>query len=253
MPAREPKGLAWKLAKIQGEMEDVARAGHAEVRKNGEVQYTYDYILEADLMKAVRPLLAKRGVAVFYADEIIQAPSEHDRGTIVRVTMTLVDGETLQERELRADGYAIDYGDKGANKAKTSAVRYILWKTFLQPSDEDPEQETQDRETAAQRHAADAARAGATRRRSGPDKGQLIQRINQLTVELDEVQGKKAGKNLEEIGDRVQIDHGKPIPELEPDQLVAIGKALSEHLTAERARAETDGTSYVPEEFALPQ
>ena len=248
-----PYGLAAKLARIQEEIEDVPRAGHAEVTTKGGGQYSYDYILEADLMKAVRPLLAKYGVASFYRDEITRPPTKDDPSCIVRVTLTLVDGDSGQERELHADGYAIDYGDKAANKAKTSAVRYILWKTFLQPSDEDPEQENQDRETATQRRGADEARAGrSTRSRSGPDKAGLIQRINVLTVELDEVQGTPAGRALENLHDGVTEAHGKSLPDLEDAELVKIGKALNEHLTEERRKTETDGLGYTPTTFVLP-
>jgi hypothetical protein len=44
-----------------------------------------------------------------------------------------------------AEGVGTDKGDKHVNKAKTAAMRYLLWKWFLVPSDVDPEVENIDR------------------------------------------------------------------------------------------------------------
>src|SRR5258708_2559699 len=93
--------------------------------------YSYDYIEESTLMEKIRPLLAAEGVAVYYSDEILNI-----QGNLasVRVLLTLVDGESGDSFTMHADGVGTDYGDKHVSKAKTTAMRYLLWKWFLVPS-----------------------------------------------------------------------------------------------------------------------
>lgn len=136
----EPKGLAAKIAAIQLKAEvGKLPQRHVEVKKDGNVQYTYDYIEESTLMEHIRPLLAEHGVACFYSDEILNL---NGNVATVRTSLTLVDGDTGEERTMRTDGMAADRGDKMVNKAKTSAMRYLLWKWFLVPSSmDDPETE----------------------------------------------------------------------------------------------------------------
>lgn len=264
--SRAPRGLAAKLAAIQLEIEDVPRRGHADVR-SAKATYSYDYILEADLMKAVRPLLAKYGVASFYSDTILSAPAAGNAATIVRVTLTLVDGDSGESRELTADGYAVDYGDKGANKAKTSAVRYILWKTFLQPSDEDPEQESANAGDAAQVRAARdaegqrdrdrgeprAARRPAAAVGGGHDVGRLRERITKLAVDLDTVQGRPAGTALGELVDALRADYNVGLGDLQSPALVMLGTALADLVEREKEAVDREGLAYTPATFKLPE
>jgi hypothetical protein len=243
-PADE-RTLDQRMAAVQAELEDVPRRGHADVTTKGGAKYSYDYILEADLMKAVRPLLAQHGIAVYYRDEILR----YDQGTAtVRVILTLrANGEAVV---LEADGYAADTGDKAANKAKTNAVRYLLWKTFLQPSDEDPEQESTSAEQAAQ---ADRARSGSSRRREPQvTRGRVIERIGHLALELDELQGKGPGATLSELPKLAKDATGKKYPsDVADDDLVRIGQALAQHVAGERARKESEGDGYVPADLTL--
>lgn len=253
----DERSLDERIAAVQLELEDVERRGHADVRKrDGSHAYSYDYILEADLMRAIRPLLAKQGVATYYRDEILR----YEAGTAtVRVWLTFA--ANGHERELYADGYAADLGDKAANKAKTSAVRYLLWKTFLQPSDEDSEQTSTDVVEAAKqedsrRRAADIRAGDQTRRtdRATQDTvAKLIQRLSELSVELDEIHGVPSGRTLGLLDDAIQAEHGEPKHELDSATLVKIGKALSDHVESERASAARDALDYTPTEFALPR
>lgn len=133
-----PKGLAAKIAAIQLEAEvGKLPQRHVEVKKDGQIQYTYDYIEESTLMAHIRPLLAQHGVACFYDDEIL---SLNGNVATVRTSLTLVDGDTGEERRMSTEGMSADRGDKMVNKAKTAAMRYLLWKWFLVPSSmDDPE------------------------------------------------------------------------------------------------------------------
>jgi hypothetical protein len=157
------RSLDERMAAVQAEIEDVPRRGHAEVTMRGDRgTYSYDYVTEADLMIGVRPLLAKHGVAFYYADEIL---SYADGSAHVRVTITLAAGS--ESRVFTVDGWGNDFGDKAANKAKTSALRYWLWKTFLQPNDEDDPEDENVATADAQRAAAQDARARRRRRSTG--------------------------------------------------------------------------------------
>jgi hypothetical protein len=139
--------LYGKLAIIMGELSVIPRSKmrHVEVQTSSGGTYSYDYITEATLMEELRPRLAREGIAVFYSDEVIRHPTKEDNLTVVRVKLTFADAGSGETVEMTADGYGTDRGDKGANKAKTSAVRYLLWKTFLFASDLDPETESVER------------------------------------------------------------------------------------------------------------
>lgn len=137
-------GLATKIAKVQKKAEVSAlpkRTVSVSMRSGGS--YTYDYIEESTLMEKIRPLLAEEGVAVFYSDEIKAISGNL---ATVRITLTLIDGDSGERFEMFAEGVGTDMGDKHVNKAKTAAVRYLLWKWFLVPSDIDPERENIERE-----------------------------------------------------------------------------------------------------------
>lgn len=240
---RDDRTLDERMAAVQLELENVPRRGHAEVKKDGVVQYAYDYITEADLMKAIRPLLAKHGIATYYSDEIVANASGM---ATVRVSIVFAAGG--KQRVVTADGVGTDRGDKGPNKAKTSAVRYLLWKTFLQPSDEDPEQEN-----VTQADAEAAARLRQPRPAATATRGKLIERIGTLSLEADELGGRNPGATLGAIPELAKEAFGlDDYPQGASDQvLVSVGTQLSQFVASERARKEADPDSYTPAEFAI--
>lgn len=145
-----PKGLAAKIAKVQLAADVDAlpkRTVTVNIQAKGDRpagSYSYAYIEESTLMEKIRPLLAEHGVAVFYSDEILNIAGNLAQ---VRVHLTLIDGDTGEQFAMYADGVGTDYGDKHVSKAKTTAMRYLLWKWFLVPSgDVDPEAENVNRE-----------------------------------------------------------------------------------------------------------
>lgn len=242
------RSLDDRMAAVLAEIEDVPRRGHAKVTTRGGSEYTYDYVLESDLMSGIRPLLARHGIAFYYADEILAYADGHAH---VRVTVTLAAGS--DQRVFTVDGWGNDLGDKAANKAKTSALRYWLWKTFLQPNDEDdPEQEN-----VATTDAQRAARAQASRRSSAPaDRAKLVQRIGQLALERDELAGLPPGKTLGLIPGLAKeaFSLDEPYPGgADEKTLVAVGMQLSEHVANERARKESDPDGYQPTELEFRQ
>jgi hypothetical protein len=251
----DTRTLDERMAAVQLELEDVPRRGHAEIKgktkAGADYTYTYDYILEADLMSGVRPLLAKHGIAVYYSDEIL---SNQNGTATVRVSITFsANGE---QRIVTGEALGVDTGDKGPNKAKTSATRYLLWKTFLQPSDEDPEQENVSQELAAGAHLGRQAqheqRQPNRRGSKTPEQmhGELIQRIVMLALELDEVQGKAGGTTQAKLYEDVRETAGISLPDLDNGALVEIGKKLAGHVGAQREIAEKGGEAV--ESFEIP-
>lgn len=189
--AKAKNQLYGKLAVIMGELSAIppSKMRHVEVQTSSGGSYSYDYITEATLMEELRPRLAREGIAVLYSDEVLRHPTKEDNLTVVRVTLTFADATSGETVELSAEGYGTDRGDKGANKAKTSAVRYLLWKTFLFASDLDPETESVER-SAGRGTRTDRSGAKGAKPRPATDaqKGQLNREIGELTeqgVELD--------------------------------------------------------------------
>lgn len=256
---RDERTLDERMAAVQAELEDVPRRGHAEVETRGGGRYEYDYILEADLMAGIRPLLARHGVAVYYSDELLSFANG-----VATVRVEIRYRARGEEIVTQATALGSDKGDKAANKAKTAGVRYLLWKTFLQPSDEDPEQENVSTDDAAKAHAdrerRHALAAGTSTRRTeggeGETKGRLMQRVTELAVELDDVQARPAGsaltKLLAAVGERKGADE-PTLADLDSNELVRVGQALADHVKAERQAAERDGLGYDPTDFDIPE
>lgn len=238
------RSLDERMAAVQLELEDVPRAGHATVTTKSGSSYSYDYITEADLMKAVRPLLSKHGIATYYSDRIVE------RGDgWARVAVEIVLRANGEQMVLAGESFATDFGDKAASKAKTTAVRYLLWKTFLQPSDEDPEQEN-----VSQADAERAARQQQPRRAPQANRAKLVERIGQLSLEADEIAGRTPGATLGAIPELAKEAFSlvEPYPNGASDQeLVAIGTQLSQFVAAERARKEADPDAYSPAELEI--
>lgn len=130
--------LHGKIAEVQGELGVMPKDRNVEVRKNGVLQYSYDYLSESALMVAVREKLARRGVAVY-----VSTTDQRREGslTLVTTSITFADGLTGETFTITGQGQGADPSDKGVYKAITGAVRYMLWKTFLVPTEgDDPNQ-----------------------------------------------------------------------------------------------------------------
>ncbi len=248
-------GLHEKMARILGLVDGIEKKGHAEVRKDGVVQYAYDYITESDLMAAVRPLLADAGIAVYYSDEILKIDTSA-RGAMlvhVRAELRLVDGESGEESSLTGEAIAVDYGDKAANKAKTNAVRYLLWKTFLVPSDVDPEQDSisfqaDDEPPAEPAHSERVERKTPEPRPARPSqrRANLRKRIDDIAGEVDEIAKREPGSTIAAIADAVRAEYGVDLDTLSDDELVSVGAQARVFLETNRRVATAEPGVYPP-------
>lgn len=145
----EGKGLYVKLAEITAELGRVEKRGRNDFHK-------YDYVLEADLLEAVRLKLAERKVAVLPSLTALSHREGTKQSTITtaHVRFTFVDGESGEKHECDWAGEGDDPADKGLNKAYTAAVKYFVMKAFLIPTGDDPEGDHKTDERASARASA---------------------------------------------------------------------------------------------------
>lgn len=151
-PATPAIGLHRKLAEVMAEVGRVPKRGRNEFHK-------YDYATEADIVDAVRGALSSRSISI--VPSVRQVLRE---GTLTTVLMAFqfTDGETGETSTHDWAGTGDDKGDKGLYKAMTGALKYFLLKTFLLPTGDDPEADTETDKRAA------GQATGRARGRSAP-------------------------------------------------------------------------------------
>lgn len=132
-------GLALKLVKI---MEAVDR-----VPKNGvNTHFGYKYATEADVADACRKAMIANRVALLVSttdtSRVHEYTSRSGGQQVVwraDIDATFIDADTGAQFTVHAIGFGEDAGDKGIYKAITGALKYVLMKTFLIPTGDDPE------------------------------------------------------------------------------------------------------------------
>lgn len=169
--AEKPKTLVMKLCEVMAAVERVAKRGRNEFHK-------YDYVTEADLADAIRAELASRHIFIFPdVVDVSRTPLEvattkwvqnqpvesirKTQLTEITVEWTFVDGESGEERTISVHGVGEDNVDKGFYKAFTGSEKYMLMKSFLIPTGDDPERDSkEDAKAAKERGKADAKQVG---------------------------------------------------------------------------------------------
>jgi hypothetical protein len=132
-------GLHLKIAEIVVAVTNVAEDGFND-------QHKYRYVSEAAFLRALRTEMATRHVTVFPSVEpgslIVEGRKDGGKGTITTCIMnyTFTDGETGENFTASVPTQGYDTLDKGAFKAMTGAIKYVLRQTFMVPTGEDPEQ-----------------------------------------------------------------------------------------------------------------
>lgn len=124
--ATDDLSLAGKLAAISGAM--------TRVPKTGRHPQGWHFATEADISDAIRPHLAKHGIAIIpnLKEHTATPVGDQSRGgtrhTVV-VEYTITDGTS--ERVVSWSGEADDWSDKGLNKAMTACRKYFLINLFM--------------------------------------------------------------------------------------------------------------------------
>jgi hypothetical protein len=144
-----PRHLVTKLARVLGALERVPKGGY---NKDQE----YYFVRETDVCDVVRRELAKVGAFVFttiqsYSREPAYVTNSGKQMWLFKLwaTFTFLDGESSEQWQVHFPGEALDFGDKGLYKAITGATKYMLMKTFLLSSGDDPENDSHGEEKPA--------------------------------------------------------------------------------------------------------
>lgn len=132
----EPKGLVIKLCEVMAAVERVPKNGFNKFQN-------YAYATEADVADCIRKEFASRHIMLFPSvikqSRILIPPSDKNYISEIEVEWTFVDGDTGESRTQMIPGSGMDTGDKGLYKALTGSEKYLLMKTFLIPTGDDPE------------------------------------------------------------------------------------------------------------------
>jgi hypothetical protein len=150
------KTLVQKLCEAGAAVGWIEKGGYNEFHK-------YKYATEADIVSTLRGELFKRHVFIFpnvvrYVRTPIEIETmkwddtERKKVPSVRKTAitemdiewTFSDGESGEEKTVMVPGVGEDSMDKGLYKAFTGAEKYLLMKSFLLPTGDDPEHDGKD-------------------------------------------------------------------------------------------------------------
>ena len=124
------KNVASKLLKVIGSVSgSVAKSGYNSHQK-------YAYVMEKDLLDAVRPELVKNGLLLLSS---VESATRTGDITTVRTKHTIVDVDSGESLEVWSAGEGKDSGDKAGYKAITGSNKYFLFKTFLLSGNDDAE------------------------------------------------------------------------------------------------------------------
>jgi|GEM_PF-2738903 len=129
--AEKTSTLATKLAQIGKEIGAVSKSG----RNSSQ---SYNFIEYAEVAGRIRSLFAEKNIIIAPSvEEIISsdaiANSRGGRGYhyILKMKFTVINGDDPSDIiERNWLGEAVDFGDKGINKAETSAVKYFIMRLF---------------------------------------------------------------------------------------------------------------------------
>ena len=235
--------IARKLALVMAEVHRVPKNGRNDFHK-------YDYIMEGDLVDALRGKLAEQGVAVFpsVAGHTTETITERNKSaTLATVTLdvTFVDGESGDARTVTWIGQGVDSGDKAYYKAYTGAFKYALMKTFMVSSGDDPEVDEQpapqrqasrkpDRPSRDRAQQRQGERATAKAEVSDPA---VTHEINRFKALLTEAQGEglthdQTKHYVEHVCDLYGVER---LSHLDGAQLGHVNKRIAAMISDERA------------------
>lgn len=123
-----------KLAEI------VKKVTHIEKRGRNEFHH-YDYVMESDVVEALRGHLADAGIICVPQVESVRT-EKLDKGLIATIEASYIFSDGEETVTVRVGGMGYDTpGDKSIYKAMTGAEKYALKQLFLIPTGDDPERD----------------------------------------------------------------------------------------------------------------
>lgn len=179
--AKAQATLFAKMAKVLAAVRNVQKRGRNE-------HFRYDYVQEADLMEAIREHLAANNVAFFASTRSIERQGDI---TTLHMEGTFACGDSGATFTVQGIGCGQDKADKGVYKAYTGAMKYVLWKTFLVSTNDDPERDDAPRPPQRPAKQPEDARARPSSRAARIAEGKLpadpadLWTANELLDELE--------------------------------------------------------------------
>lgn len=137
-----PTTLATKLTKVMEAISHIPKSGYNEAQR-------YNYVTDADVLDTIRRELVKQDVAIIAGvTDINTVPFTTAKGSpqflvTIKGHIRFVDGLSGEMLVAEGVGQGSDSMDKGVYKAITGMTKYILLKTFLVPTGDDPERDDQ--------------------------------------------------------------------------------------------------------------
>lgn len=126
-----------KINAIMGEVESL--------QKDGKIAFgstKYNYLSEAKTTAEMRKQLIKYKLVILPVGVEETKDGQTTRG---KYTYKLVNAENPEEFILlESGGQGHDSADKGSGKASSYAYKYLMWRTFAIPSNDDPDQISSD-------------------------------------------------------------------------------------------------------------
>lgn len=159
------------------------------VQKGGRTTFgdRYSYAGEADLIRAIRPVMAEAGLVGPFPVRVEHAVHDHaptrkgvaqTRHEVV-VVYRLLHGPSGEHVDIMVPGIGIDSGDKGTAKAMTGAYKYALRQLWCIETGDDPD----DTPSAAQESRVEAPHDAEW----DGDRARFCARLRELGVEYDRV------------------------------------------------------------------
>ena len=128
------ESLYKKLLAVLSEVDRIPKNGH-------NAHFNYDYVLDADLVDHIRPLMVKHNLLML---PNVEETTQNGNIATAKMRYRFIDPETGDSEDVFFTGQGQDTGDKGYYKAYTGAEKYCLMKTFLVGTGDDPERDNDD-------------------------------------------------------------------------------------------------------------
>jgi hypothetical protein len=245
--AQQPEGGYIQLANaasadgsIYARMVHVA-AGAKAISKDGfNKHHGYHYVSKDSIFSALKPLLARAGLAIVpVIDDLQEITSEHNgktqRMTRVRLTITVA-SEHAESLKFVWYGDGQDTGDKAVSKAVANGMKSWLINTFQIPAGDDDETPAAATDTEAlralqdqittERHSASVAQQHA---KAAQDRAKWLARISDL-----QSQASQHGINFVVLGQQ-----GMPLGNYSAEELKDYGIALGDAIKLAQQHTET--------------
>jgi hypothetical protein len=196
-----------KINKIMGEVKSL--------QKDGKIAFgstKYNYLSEAKTTEVFREKLIENKLVLLpvHAQETKDGQVTHGV-----YTYKLVNVENPEEQiDLMAGGQGHDSADKGSGKASSYAYKYLLWRTFAVPSNDDPDQISSDEISAT---ASEETRRSAEHKRAESKDFESAQNALFDTA-------KKYGFMPNEVQDKFYEIKGRQFFLAEPKELLNMAK-----------------------------